>query len=109
MGRLIDGTIQPMFLCNYILERKDTVIRILEKSDNDFLFGLLMDYFETQQTIYDVDAVIEQLNNYTLEAEKKEMNAGSFPEAQVFRGKYIAYRHSIEIVRGGGVNAKTNS
>lgn len=59
--RLIDAATQPMFLAEYILERKDTFIRVLEKADNDFLFGLLMDYFDEQPISYDMDAVVKQL------------------------------------------------
>lgn len=62
--RLIDATIQPKFLVEYILERKSTFIRVLEKGDNDFLFGLIMDYFDEQPTAYDVDKVVEQLEDY---------------------------------------------
>ena len=65
MGRLIDGAIQPMLLANYILERKDTFVKVFEKGDNDFLFAMLMDYFDSQPTAYDPDKVVEQLEERT--------------------------------------------
>lgn len=34
--KLIDATIQPKSLTDYILERKSTFIRVLEEGDNDF-------------------------------------------------------------------------
>lgn len=40
--RLIDGNIQAMFITNFILERKEKIIDILQKSDNDYLFALMM-------------------------------------------------------------------
>ena len=105
--RLIDATIQPMFLAEYILERKNTFIRILEKSDNDFLFGLLMDYFDEQPTAYDVDKVVEQLekkiqtHECCIEYEKKN---GTITEEFQQRKAVEVLKGAIEIVKGGGVN-----
>ena len=42
--KLIDATIQPKSLTDYISQRKSTFIRVLEEGDNDSLFALLMDY-----------------------------------------------------------------
>lgn len=88
--RLIDATIQPMLLANYILERKDTFVRVLEKGDNDFLFGLLMDYFDEQPTAYDVDAVVEQLDTYI---------------TKLVGRNAALYQTVMQIVKGGGINA----
>jgi succinate dehydrogenase flavin-adding protein (antitoxin of CptAB toxin-antitoxin module) len=94
--RLIDATIQPMFLAEYILERKDTFIRILEKSDNDFLFGLLMDYFDEQPTAYDVDKVVEQLKERS-----EEYNSGVRLHG---KPEEMLMDEAIEIVKGGGID-----
>ncbi len=94
--RLIDATIQPMFLAEYILERKDTFIRILEKSDNDFLFGLLMDYFDEQPTAYDADKVVEQLKERS-----EEYNSGVRLHG---KPEEMLMDEAIEIVKGGGID-----
>lgn len=70
MGKLIDGTIQALPLSNYILERKDTFIRVLEKGDNDFLFGMLINYFDEQPTAFDLNRVEEQLEEFRPELEQ---------------------------------------
>lgn len=49
--RLIDADIQAVFITEYILKRKGTFLDVLEKRDNDFLFALMMDYFNEQPTI----------------------------------------------------------
>lgn len=93
--RLIDATIQSQFLSDYILERKSTFIHVLEKGDNDFLFGLLMDYFDEQPTAYDVDKVVEQLKNVSYE---RFGNAGMGGE------NVVNLDDAIEIVKAGGKN-----
>ena len=93
--RLIDATIQPMFLAEYILERKDTFIRILEKSDNDFLFGLLMDYFEEQPAAYDVEAVISELDKESCIAR---------PVGWSKKKEIVELKTAIEIVKRGEID-----
>lgn len=97
--RLIDGTIQALPLLNYILERKETFIKVLKKSDNDFLFAMLMDYFDSQPTTYDVEAVVAEL-------EKEKAQADYYfhydDDDKYFLGKLNGFRKAIEIVRNGG-------
>lgn len=107
MGRLIDGAIQPMLLANYILERKDTFVKVFEKGDNDFLFAMLMDYFDSQPTAYDPEKVVEQLENEMqghkrgIEYEKKN---GTVTEEFQQRKAVEVLADAIEIVKGGGVD-----
>ena len=93
--RLIDATIQPMFLVEYILERKDTFARVLEKGDNDYLFGLLMDYFNEQPTAYDVDVVVSELGR-----------ASGIPRPVGWSHKkeIVELKTAIEIVKAGGID-----
>lgn len=103
--RLIDATIQPQFLSDYILERKSTFIRVLEKGDNDFLFGLLMDYFDAEPTAYDVDKVVGQLRK---QQEKLETDIFA-KESDNWYGQYCNGIHegidkAIEIIKAGGKN-----
>lgn len=104
MGRLIDGAIQPMLLANYILERKDTFVKVFEKGDNDFLFAMLMDYFDSQPTAYDPDKVVEQLK----EVEKimtSPVNEDCFgEECRASDCTVCLISKAIEIVKGGGVD-----
>ncbi|CBK95014.1 hypothetical protein ERE_32590 [Agathobacter rectalis M104/1] len=56
--KLIDATIQPKVLTDYVLERKSTFIHVLEEGDNESLLALLTNYFTEQPTAYDVDKVV---------------------------------------------------
>ncbi len=95
--RLIDGAIQPMLLANYILERKDNFVKVLEKGDNDFLFAMLMDYFDAQPTAYDPDKVVRQLEEIRPEED-------CFDNAEEYKHALSRHNKIIEIVKGGGVD-----
>lgn len=56
--KLIDATIQPKVLTDYVLERKSTFIHVLEEGNNESLLALLTNYFTEQPTAYDVDKVV---------------------------------------------------
>lgn len=95
--RLIDVTIQPRSLTDYILERKSTFIRVLEEGDNEFLLALLTNYFTEQPTAYDVDKVVS------------EMKKDKFMEfetilSDIHQGYNAGLSRAIEIGKGGGVN-----
>ena len=91
--RLIDGNIQAMFITNFILERKEKIIDILQKRDNDYLFALMMNYFDEQPTAYDIDKIVEEL-------EKREEH---YVEMLDWQGQ-SAICDAIEIVKQGGVS-----
>lgn len=106
MGRLIDGTIQALPMSNYILERKETFIRVLENGDNDFLFAMLMEYFDKQPTAYDIEKVVARMEkekeihteHYNISLYKK------FPDVkQKYKQIQLVINKDIEIVRKGGV------
>lgn len=108
MIRLIATTMQPMLLTNYVLERKDTFIRVLEKGDNDFLLGMLMDYFDEQPTAYDVNAVVKRLEEKTAFLKDctkygnrtKEQVDKSYDTMMMYEVADLVY-DLIEIVKGG--------
>ena len=104
MGRLIDGAIQPMLLANYILERKDTFVKVFEKGDNDFLFAMLMDYFDSQPTAYDPDKVVEQLEKLKSLVPVNRVLDDIVNDKPKELGMLIAYEKAIEIVKGGGID-----
>lgn len=102
--KLIDGEIQSKRLINYILERKETFARALEKGDNDFIFAMLMDYFDEQPTAYDVDKVVEQLetarDGYST---AKLMTVTNNELVKKFIAKEKTINLAIKIVKDGGI------
>lgn len=95
--RLIDGTIQALPMSNYIIERKETFIEVLQKGDYDFLFAMLMDYFDAQPTAYDIEKVVAELacNSRFID----DINEHNIKCISCVVGQKIA----IDIVRKGGV------
>lgn len=95
--KLINATIQPKFLTNYISQRKSTFIRVLEEGDNDFLLALLMDYFTEQPIAYDVDKVINQM-------EKDKFIDCETILSDIHQGFNAGLSRAIEIGKGGGAD-----
>ena len=56
---------------------------------------------ENQPTAYDLDKVVEQLKDCEEDHVTKYENAFTFRGECFENGKYRAYRHAIEIVKGG--------
>lgn len=100
MGRLIDGTIQALPITNYILERKDTIIDVLQKGDNDFLFAMMMDYFDMQPTAYDVNSVVAKLEKSKHRAER--LRGNPHMSSAILCGWEGATDNAIGIVKRGG-------
>lgn len=72
------------------------------KSDDDFRrvsLATLASVIDAQPTAYDVDKVLEQLEAYSNADEAERL--GTMPVVEL--------ADAIKIVKGGGVNAKTNS
>ena len=88
MGRLIDaGTL------------KEYCIRA-SKSDDDFRIAslaTLASVIDAQPTAYDVDKVVEQLEEWTFNA---DVNIG---DGTMMNHNLIVSKNAIEIVKGGGV------
>ena len=100
--RLIDGNIQAMFITNFILERKEKIIDILQKRDNDYLFDLMMNYFDEQPTAYDPDEVVEELEEWSFEAKILVPNNNELGEyEEEVKRKIICTQNAIEIVKQG--------
>ena len=57
---------------------------------------------DAQPTAYDVDAVVKQLDN------ERRFWDGAYDYC-IGKEKTRSYAHAIEIVKGGGVDAKTDS
>ncbi len=74
--------------------------------------GTLMDKVDEIQTAYNVDAVVERLEKekQTSTSAKAEAIIGMCgASANHYGGEECAYQRAIEIVKGGGVDAKTDS
>ena len=85
------------------------------KSDDDFRrvsLATLVSVIDAQPTTYDVDKVVEQLekrmqtHERCIEYEKKN---GTITEEFQQRKAVEVLKDAIEIVKGGGVDAKTDS
>lgn len=71
------------------------------KSDDDFRrvsLATLASVIDAQPTAYDVDKVVEQLEEWTFNA---DVNIG---DGTMMNHNLIVSKNAIEIVKGGGVN-----
>lgn len=78
------------------------------KSDDDFRrvsLATLASVIDAQPTAYDPDKVVEQLED------RKSLMLETFKisESDIDRGRIYGMDKAIEIVKGGGVDAKTDS
>ncbi len=90
--RIIDADalkkdLESVTLSNGTLLNTNTVLLLLDK----------------YPTAYDVDAVVEQLKEWTFNA---DVNIG---DGTMMNHNLIVSKNAIEIVKGGGVDAKTDS
>lgn len=65
----------------------------------DYEFMGIDEFIENQPTAYDVDKVLEQLEN-----EKKFWNDATYNK-EIGKQKARSYAYAIEIVKGGGIDA----
>lgn len=63
----------------------------------------LCELIDAQPTAYDVDAVVKQLEEWTFNA---DVNMG---DETMMNHDLMVSKNAIEIVKGGGVDAKTDS
>lgn len=91
MGRLIDAD-HLLFLLNSAIESRKKLHR--NTSDLD----MMVDAVNNEPTAYDSDKVVEQLEAYSNEEEAERL--GTIPVVEL--------ADAIEIVKGGGVDGKTD-
>lgn len=78
------------------------------KSDDDFRrvsLATLASVIDAQPTAYDPDRVVEQLED----RKSLMLETLNISEADIDRGRIYGMDKAIEIVKGGGVDAKTDS
>ena len=90
MGRLIDEDDVKKMISDTFEKEKDVI-------NSFWKMGTLMDKVDEIQTAYDVDAVVEQL-----EERSKEYNSGVRLHG---KPEEMLTDEAIEIVKGGGVDA----
>lgn len=66
----------------------------------DYEFMGIDEFIENQPTAYDVDKVLEQLEN-----EKKFWNDATYNK-EIGKQKARSYAYAIEIVKGGGIDER---
>lgn len=93
---------------------RSAVIDVLKETgmiqDND-LGHLVVGEIERIPTAYNVDKVVEELEDKMLTSSNASAEAikGMWGVSAIFyNGEYEAYKHAIEIVKGGGVNEIKN-
>lgn len=96
MGRLIDEDDVISLLTNHHFDD--------DKENFDLLLHNLCKEVKCIPTAYDVDAVEKRLNS-----QKEVWNDKEISDARLVEEKRKAYDMAIKIVKGGVVDAKTNS
>ena len=93
-----------------VLELIWELIEISEYDGDKILFT--KDEVENLPIAYDLDKVVERLEERKADREKEYKTAslqdGSYMLSMVFRESAKAYERGIEIVKGGGVDAGNN-
>ncbi len=90
--RLIDADRENGRLLDFIAEHDVEIQNALEHKDRTLLEDIFNEYFNEQSTAYDVDKVVEQLED----------------ESEIYCREYgkedeLYLQGAIEIVKGGGV------
>ena len=100
MGRLIDEDDVKKMISDTFEKEKDVI-------NSFWKMGTLMDKVDEIQTAYDVDAVVEQLEEVLSLADKeKERCARENPlQFDSAKGYATGIFNALEIVKAGGVNA----
>ena len=83
------------FWLNIFWNVKILLLVYWRKGDNDYLFGLLMDYFNEQPTAYDVDVVVSELGRASGIAR---------PVGWSHKIEIVELKTAIEIVKAGGID-----
>lgn len=100
MGRLINVDDVIELLVNHHFDK--------DKGNFDLLIHNLCKEVRNIPTAYDVDAVVKQLQQQAEQYHgraKKYAVTGATYDVEHMDGKTASYEHSIEIVKGGGIDA----
>lgn len=88
-----------------IINRLDAVTKDGGENVKVFSINVIKYLLNNEPTAYDVDKVVEQLKSESA----RWQDSGDAYNDEKEKGVAIGFRKAIEIVKGGGVDAKTDS
>lgn len=97
--RLIDADELILHLNDFMLQQSPIDIQDIESIKVSAVIKDCIKAVDEQPTAYDVDKVLEQLEN-----EKKFWNDATYNK-EIGKQKARSYAYAIEIVKGGGIDA----
>ena len=85
-------------------ELKETLMECLDETQiqETLEFFGIYDFIDNAPTAYNVEKVVEQLEEMRVQAEKDMQFSDTFAEAGAYGGKMFAYEVAIAIVQNGG-------
>ena len=107
MSRLIDADVAKSNLLYFITQNDTAIAYAIEHQDLTILENLIEEFWKEQKTAYDVDKVVEELEDKLYESSSGHAEAVMGMcgvSASGYSGEISAYGKAIEIVRKGGVN-----
>lgn len=84
----------------------DVFEKFIRKNCTDSLVDLLCELVRRQPTAYDVDKVVEQLEELKSEVPVNRILDDIIKDKPKELGQLIAYNKAIEIVKGGGIDGR---
>jgi len=97
--RLIDADKLILHLNDFMLQQSPIDVQDIESIKVSAVIKDCIKAVDEQPTAYDVDKVLEQLEN-----EKKFWNDATYNK-EIGKQKARSYAYAIEIVKGGGIDA----
>lgn len=97
--RLIDADKLILHLNDFMLQQSPIDVQDIESIKVNAVIKDCIKAVDEQPTAYDVDKVLEQLEN-----EKKFWNDATYNK-EIGKQKARSYAYAIEIVKGGGIDA----
>ena len=101
--RLIDADKLILHLNDFMLQQSPIDVQDIESIKVSAVIKDCIKAVDEQPTAYDVDKVLEQLEN-----EKKFWNDATYNK-EIGKQKARSYAYAIEIVKGGGIDGNTNT
>lgn len=101
--RLIDADKLILHLNDFMLQQSPIDVQDIESIKVSAVIKDCIKAVDEQPTAYNVDKVLEQLEN-----EKKFWNDATYNK-EIGKQKARSYAYAIEIVKGGGIDGNTNT
>ncbi|MCI8409480.1 MAG: hypothetical protein HFJ09_09470 [Lachnospiraceae bacterium] len=91
--RLIDSSIQTDSIIKYIITHKERIISVLQKGDYDFLFALMMEYFDKQMDFNEGDDIRNPIRICSFKKDKNKKMIYSGDVLKNDKGQYFEVRY----------------